>query len=761
MMKELNIINWFNLFVISCFIASCGGVNNDTLPRIDEVDRLIEKMTLEEKVGQLIQIPLALVTNEDTTHSFHMPLRLSEDSIRKALVEFHVGAVLNTEDNSAQTINKWEEIVHQIQEVVKYETRLKVPVICGADALNGPCTVGSTTFPKPIGQAATWNKQLVYDVAKVRAYEHKASSVSWNYISGFNLGIDPLSSNYEESFGEDPYLCAVLGNEVVKGYQGDNVSGSTNIATCLKHVWRYTEPYVKHDSSSVISQQYSVTLFKSVLESGAKSIQINLEMLGVDPIRPKHSFVNKLLKRRLGFSGVVVADWLDIDKTLKRNNSALSHKELIKLLVNAGVDLFKVSEGYAHFCSHIIELVNEGDVSVDRIDNAVRRVLNLKYDMGLFDAVNGNYHNYPKFGSKAFERVAYCTASESITLLKNKGNILPLEMGQKVLVTGLNIDGTPSLDAELLNSKQDKNAENKAGYYDAVYEAFSDEFGSSNVQCLPSVAYNRDEKCRKDLLSDCKDLIRAAQQADVIVLCVDENYTSENSQNLFDPLVFKKQQQLAIELSQTGKPIILLLNDRHPYIISEFADNMDAVIQSYMPDNFGWDAIADVLSGDVNPSGRLPFTYPQLEPINHHKASDESALINEVTQSDPLFKFGYGLSYTTFEYSDLKLSAKECCSDDVITIHVKVKNTGNKNGKEVVQLYSQRSSSGYSSSVNQLRAFTKIELFPGEEKKVCFELLASELAGITGDEEMRLIGRDYELAINNLETTFSLLDINE
>jgi len=760
-MKELNIINWFNLFVISCFIASCGGVNNDTLPRIDEVDRLIEEMTLEEKVGQLIQIPFALVTNEDTTHSFDKPLSLSVDSVRKALVEFHIGSVLNTVDNSAQTINKWEEIVHQIQEVVKQETRLKVPVVCGADAVNGaPCTVGSTMFPKPIGQAATWNKQLVYDAAKVRAYEHKASSASWNYISGFNLGIDPLSANYEESFGEDPYLCAVLGNEVVKGYQGDNVSGSTNIATCLKHVLDYTQPYIKHDSSSVTPEQYSVSLFKNVLESGAKSVQINLEMLGVDPMRSKYGVVNELPKRRFGFSGVVVADWLDIDETLKRNNSALSHKELIKLLVNAGVDLFKVSDGYTHFCSHIIELVNEREVAIDRIDNAVRRVLNLKYDMGLFDAVNGNYHNYPKFGSKAFERVAYCTASESIILLKNKGNILPLEMGQKVLVTGLNIDGTPSLDAELLNSKQDMNAENKAGYYDAVYEAFSDEFGDSNVQCLPSVAYNRDEKCRKDLLSDCKDLIRAAQQADVIVLCVDENYTSENSQNLFDPLVFKKQQQLAMELSQTGKPIILLLNDGNPYIISEFTDNVDVVIQSYMPDNFGWDVIADVLSGDVNPSGRLPYTYPRFKPMYQNNSSKGSWSAQDITYPDPLFKFGYGLSYTTFEYSDLKISAKECCADDVITIHVKVKNTGNKNGKEVVQLYCKARPSGHSSSVNQLRAFTKIELFPGEEKEVCFKLLASELAGITRDEEMRLIGKDYELAINNLKTTISLLDIN-
>jgi beta-glucosidase len=741
--------------------------------RIEFVEKLMAQMTVEEKVGQMTQLTLDVITQGDNIHSSYEPLLLNVDSVRKAIVQYHVGSVLNTANNRARTIEKWQEVVGSIQELALEETRLGIPVIYGIDAIHGATyTAGATMFPQQIAQAASWNRSLVKEAASITAYEVRASSIPWNFSPVLDLGIDPRWPRHWETFGEDPFLCAEMGAQVVDGYQGNDLDGTTSVAACLKHFLGYSASSSGKDRTPAympeeVLREYHLASFKKSIDAGAASIMINSGLINGIPVHANYNILTKLLKEELGFEGLVVSDWMDIENIHKRDKVATSHKEAIKMAINAGVDMSMVPYNYTRYCTLLTELVKEGEVSMYRIDDAVRRILNLKYKLGLFNPSSGNCNNYPKFGSKEYEKAAYQTAAEAITLLKNENDILPFskESGQKILVCGPNANSMRTLNGGWTYSWQGEKTEEFAGQYNTILEAIRKEFGDQQVLYHPGVEYNWHGSYSDLKNEDLEGAVKAAKQADVVVLCLGENSYTEKPGDLHDLTIAREQQDLALALSETGKPIILVLNEGRPRIISEFANKMEAIVQVYLPGNFGGDALADILSGDVNPSGKLPYTYPMFVHslgVYNHKPSEESKTAEGMYDYGggfyPQFEFGHGLSYTTFEYSNLQVSQTEFSRKDELTVSVNVKNTGRRSGKEVVQLYSSDLFASLTPDVKRLRRFEKIELFPGEEKQVSFSLSAKDLAFVNQDGTWTAEKGAFELSIKHLKTKITLLN---
>lgn len=754
--------------ILMAMIAGCEPTVTDTVPRIPDVEQLIAQMTLEEKVGQMTQVTLDVITQGDNIYSSHTPLQLHVDSVRKAIVEYHVGSFLNTAGNQAQTIVKWQEIVQGIQHVALEETRLQIPVIYGIDAIHGATyTAGATMFPQQIAQAATWNRELVKEAAQISAYEVRASSIHWNFSPVLDLGTDPRWPRMWETFGEDPYLVGEMGEEVVKGYQGHDLSEMTNVAACLKHFAGYSTTSGKDrtpvDMSQAALREYHLPAFKKAIDAGAASIMVNSGLINGIPVHSSYAMLTDLLKEELGFSGLVVTDWYDIENLYARDKVATSSKEAVKMAINAGIDMAMVPYEYKRFCNNLIDLVQEGEVAMVRIDDAVRRILNMKYKLGLFTPSNRNCHSYPKFGSEAFGELAYQAASEAITLLKNKDNILPLHKDSRILITGPNANSMRTLNGGWTYSWQGERADDFAGHHNTILEAIQKEFGAGQVTYVPGVEYNRWGAYHEEHNIDIEAAVKASQNVDVIVLCLGENSYTEKPGDLHDLAISQNQQQLALALSQTGKPIVLVLNEGRPRIISAFANQMGAIIQTFLPGNRGGDALADILSGEVNPSGKLPYTYPMYPHslgVYNHKPSEESKSAEGMYDYGggfyPQFEFGHGLSYTTFEYSNLGISATEFSPQDEITIHVTLKNTGDRTGKEVVQLYSSDLYASLTPDVKRLRRFEKMELYPGEEKQVSFKLSARDLAFVNAAGQTVAESGEFELTIGKLSKKITL-----
>ena len=729
------------LFILFLFLISCNQTKE--FSDIDkEVDDILKSMTLDEKVGQMTQINLTVIAKGPNKWSSSFPLEIDHKKTKKAIVDYKVGSVLNTINNTAQKPKVWFKTISDIQSYAIDSTKMKIPIIYGIDAIHGTTyTDGATMFPQQITTAASWNPENAYNMAVVCAYETRASSIPWNFSPVLDLGLDPRFPRQFETFGEDPLIVERFGDAMIKGYQGDknDISNKYNVAACMKHFVGYqavisgkdrTPAYIPNN----VLSEYHIEPFKKAIESGAKTIMINSGLINGVPVHADYNLMINVLRNKLGFQGVILTDWEDIRKLHDRDKVAKNQREAIKIAINAGIDMSMVPYEYEHFIKNLKSLVEEGEVSIERIDDAVKRILKLKLELDLFNNPVTNYEEYDDFGSKKHHELAYKSACESITLLKNNDDILPLKGKPRILVTGPNANNMRTLNGAWTYSWQGELTDDFAGEYNTIYESIRNTYGSSNVKYIPGVSYRKGANYYEMDEIDIQKVVNEASRSDYIILCLGENTYTEKPGDLNDLNIHRLQSKLAIELSKTGKPIILILNLGRPRLISDIEPLMSAVINVYLPGNFGADALADILSGKVNPSGKLPYTYPaypnSLLPY-YYKPSEvqnnAQGAYNYVGEVNNLYDFGYGLSYSDFKYSKLSVNKDTFNIDENINIEVSITNDSGVDGYETVQLYSSDLYASITPDVKRLRDFKKIHIKSGEAKTVSFSLPVSEL----------------------------------
>lgn len=759
------------VFSLAALIAQAQQKQAD----IDKkVEALISKMTIEEKVGQMAQVTLDVIGKGGNRYAAAQPFQLDPAKMNDLFAKYHIGSVLNTSANTALTTKRWYEVISEIQKTSLKTDRNKIPVLYGVDEIHGATyTDGATMFPQQIAQGAARNPKYTELGAAITAYETRASNIPWTFSPVLDLGLDPRFSRMWESFGEDPYLCSVLGAAMIDGYEGkdNNIADPYKIASCMKHFLGYhatisgkdrTPSYISIDAL----REYHLPSFKAAVDAGSHTIMINSGIINGVPVHANYDILTKLLKEELGFKGLVVTDWADIENLHRRDRMAATDKEAIMLAINAGIDMSMIPYNYEVFCDNLTALVKEGKVTEERINDAVRRILKVKYALNLFEKPNTHYKDYPKFGSKEHEKAAYDMAAEAITLLKNEGNVLPLKKTTKVLVTGPNANSMRTLNGAWTYSWQGDRVELHAAKYNTILEAVQNEIGKQNVTYVPGVSYKMDGHYYDEYADKMDEAVAAAKNADVVLLCLGENSYTEKPGDMNDLYMSDLQTELAKKIAATGKTVILILNEGRPRVISKFEQQMKGIVQTYLPGNFGGDALADVLFGDVNPSGKLPYTYPRYPnaTIGYiHKPSEEQkkaeGVYNYEADYNPQYLFGHGLSYTTFEYKDLKLGKNAIKKGENIQVSVTVTNTGKVTGKEVVHLFtSDLYASSVTPDVKRLRRFEKIELKPGESKTVSFTLNPADLSYIGRNGETLLEAGDFEIAIDKLKAQFSMTE---
>lgn len=751
--------------ILSLLILSC---TQNKQSEIDiKVDGIISQMSIEEKVGQMAQVTLDVIGNGSDRHASNEPFAIDSARLRDVIVKYHVGSILNTTNNYALPPQQWNKIITLIQNVAMQETRMKIPVIYGVDAIHGVTyTDGAIMFPQQITLAASFNPVHAYNMAQVTAYETRASGIPWNFSPVLDLGADPRFSRQFEGFGEDPYLIKVMGVEMIKGYEGvtDSTGNPIKIASCLKHFLGYSVPTSGKDRTPAfipenVLREYHLEPFKAAIEAGAESVMINSGIINGISVHASYDILTKLLKEELKFDGVVVTDWMDIINLHTRDKIAIDDKEAIKLAINAGIDMSMIPYDYETFCNNLVELVKSGEVKESRIDDAVRRILKMKLKLNLWDVPVTYAKDFPEFASEKSAHKSYEAAAEAITLLKNIDNILPLSKNTKILVCGPNANNMRTLNGGWSYSWQGEKTDQFAGMHNTFLEAIQNEIGVDKVKYFPGVSYIVGGKYFEDQEDQWNETLAAAKTVDAIILCVGENTYTEKPGDLNDLTMSVNQLRLAKELSKTGKSIVLVLNEGRPRCFSSVEPAMKAVVQTYLPGNYGGDALADILFGDVNPSGKLPYTYPSYPNsvvTYYHKPSEEQKRAEGayVYESDynPQYEFGFGLSYTTFEYSNLKVSTANFSKNGTIKVSVDVKNTGLRSGKEAVLLYSSDLYASISPDVKRLRRFSKINLEAGQTQTVNFELSDKDLAFVNPSNQWITEAGEFEFSVGDLKT---------
>ena len=711
----------------------CIGFSCNHNPKISDsdnnindqrVDSLLSKMTLKEKVGQMTQINLTVIAKGPNKWGSTFPLEIDHERAMKALVDYKVGSVLNTINNTAQTPETWYGAISTIQHYAMDSNRLKVPIIYGIDAIHGTTyTDGATMFPQQITTAASWNPKNAYNMAMVSAYETRASSIPWNFSPVLDLGLDPRFPRQFESFGEDPLLVKTFGEAMIRGYQGDSnqVHNKTKIAACMKHFIGYHATISGKDRTPSyipdhVLSEYHIPSFKAAIDAGAKTIMINSGIINGIPVHSSYKILTDLLRNRLGFEGVILTDWEDINKLHDRDKIVSSKKEAIRLAINAGIDMSMVPYEYEEFIDNLMELVNEGKVTMDRIDEAVSQILKLKFELDLFENPSTSPSDYNDFASEEFQGMAYQSAAEAITLLKNNDNILPFERDKKILVVGPNADNMRCLNGAWTYSWQGELTDQFATNYQTIFEALKIEFGEDNVDMKEGVSYKDGGQYYDMIEKNIDDAVNASKESDVIVLCLGETSYTEKPGDINDITLHKLQLKLASQLASSGKPMVLVLNQGRPRLITAIEKYMSAIVNIYLPGNYGGVALADVLSGDINPSGKLPFTYPaytnSLSPY-YYKPSEvqnnAQGAYNYVGEVNTLYDFGYGISYSSFKYSDFTLSQDTITDrNGEISASFSVSNESNLDGFEVVQLYSSDKYASITPDIKRLRAFKRV-----------------------------------------------------
>lgn len=725
-------------------------------PQIEaNIEILLKKMTLEEKVGQMCEITIDVVTDFSSPNDF----KLSEALLDTVIGKYKVGSLLNVPLSIAQKKEKWAEAIKQIQD--KSLEAIGIPCIYGVDQIHGTTyTLDGTLFPQGINMAATFNRDLVRRSCEISAYETKACCIPWTYAPVMDLGRDPRWPRMWESYGEDCYVNAQMASEAVKGFQGENPNkiDQYHVATSLKHFMGYGVPVSGKDRtpSSITTADLREKHFAPFLEcirKGALSLMVNSGMNNGMPFHANRELLTGWLKEDLNWDGMIVTDWADINNLCTRDHIAATKKEAIKLAINAGIDMSMVPYEIS-FCTYLKELVEEGEVPMSRIDDAVRRVLRLKYRLGLFENPYWDIMAYDKFGSDEFAQVAQSAAEESLILLKNEDNILPLTMGKKILLTGPNANSMRCLNGGWSYSWQGDKADECAQAYNTIYEALCNKYGQDNIIYEPGVSYATGKRALwwQENNPEIEKAVQAATNVDVIIACIGENSYCETPGNLTDLNISTNQNELIKALVATGKPIILVLNEGRPRIINEIVPLVEAVVHIMLPGNYGGDALADLLAGDANFSGKLPFTYPRLinslatydyKPCENIGQMDGNYNYDSVM--DVQWSFGTGLSYTTYAYSNFHVNRSNFTADDELIFSIDITNTGKIAGKESVLLYSSDLVASLTPDNTRLRGFEKIALHPGETKTVTLSLKGSDLAFVGYDGKWILEKGEFQM----------------
>ena len=722
----------------------------------NKVNALLKKMTLEEKVGQMAQVSIeSLGSSNGKTFSF-------TDKMKDAVVNYKLGSILNS-PGPLQSVQDWNRLITEMQDAAN-QTRLKIPVLYGLDHIHGLTYVGGgTLFPQPIAQAATWNRQLAYNTGVITAYESRAAGVPWTFSPALDLGTNPVWSRIWEGYGEDPFLISQIGINFIKGVQ-DPLGSKEKLAVSIKHYMAYSDPKSGKDRTDAwipeyYLREYHLPPFAAAVKAGARTVMVNSALINGIPTHINKHLLTDILKNELGFTGFVVSDWQDIENIFRRDKMTKDIKEAIGLAINAGNDMSMIPYNYKGFTADLIALVKEGKVSQARIDDAVKRILRVKYELGLFDTPVTNAADYPKFGSPEFAKASYNTAAESITLLKNTNNTLPLHTNAKVLVTGPNANSMRTLNGGWTYTWQGDRTDEYGAQYNTILESVRNKLGAANVLFEEGVVYKMKEKYDRDSVVSIQAAISAATNVDYILLCIGENSYTETPGNTNDLSLSDNQIALATALMQTGKPVILILNEGRPRIIRRIEPGAAAILDVYLPSNYGGDALADILTGDVNPSGKLPITYPRN--VNDlvgyiHKPSEGSGN-PQGGETSPQYGFGFGLSYTSFSYSNLIINKTTFGPDESATISVTVTNTGSKPGKEVVQLFiSDVIASALTPDVKRLRGFEKVSLNAGESKTVQFKVSMKDLAFVAPDNKKHLEQGEFKVMTGDLNNTFNI-----
>ena len=725
-------------------------------PKVEaKVEQTLKKLTLEEKVGQMMELVTDLFGTNDKDGVFYIDERKT-DSI---LSRYKIGSILNAPNTCAPTAKQWEKYISQIQKISM--KRIGVPCVFGLDQNHGSTyTQGGTLFPQNINVAATFNRGIARRSAEATAYETRAVSVPWTYSPTVDLGRDARWPRIWENFGEDCYLSSEMGKAMVYGFQGEDPNNidQYHIATSMKHFMGYGVPWTGKDRTpAYISpadlREKHFAPFLAGIRAGALTVMVNSASVNGMPMHANKDILTGWLKEETGWDGVLITDWADINNLYTREMVAKDKKDALRIAINAGIDM--VMEPYtADACSYLIELVKEGKIPMSRIDDACRRVLRMKYRLDLFEHPTQKLKDYPKFGGEEFAQLALDGATESMVLLKNENGILPLKHGKKILLTGPNANQMRCLDGGWSYTWQGHRADEFAGKYNTIYEAFCNEYGKENVILNQGVTYNEKGKYWEENEAQIQGAVDAAKNADIIVACIGENSYTETPGNLTDLWLSENQRNLVKALAKTGKPIVLVLNEGRPRLIADIEPLAQGVIDIFLPGNMGGDALANLMSGKSNFSGKMPYTYPkEINSLANYdfKKSEEVGTMEgaydynaKITQQ---WGFGQGLSYTSYGYSNLRVDKVDFHHGDVITVSVDVKNTGKVAGKESVLLFSSDLIASMVPDGRRLRAFDKVELQPGETKTVTFSLKADDLAFVGWDGKWRLEEGDFKLTI--------------
>lgn len=730
-------------------------------PKIEaQVEQTLKKLTLEEKVGQMMELVTDLFGANDKNGVFY----IDEHKTDSILSRYKIGSILNAPNTCAPTAKQWEKYISQIQKISM--KRIGVPCVFGLDQNHGSTyTQDGTLFPQNINVAATFNREIARRSAEATAYETRAVSVPWTYSPTVDLGRDARWPRIWENFGEDCYLSSEMGKAMVYGFQGEdpNHIDQYHISACMKHFMGYGVPWTGKDRTPAYISPFDLrekhfAPFLAGLKAGALTVMVNSASVNGMPMHANKEILTGWLKEQTGWDGVLVTDWADINNLYTREMIAKDKKDALRIAINAGIDM--IMEPYScDACGYLIELVKEGKIPMSRIDDACRRVLRMKYRLDLFKNPTQKLKNYPKFGGEEFAKLALEGATESMVLLKNEklqdGNpVLPLAKGKKILLTGPNANQMRCLDGGWSYTWQGHRTDEFAGKYNTIYEAFCNQYGKENVILNQGVTYNEKGKYWEENEPQIQDAVNAAKDADVIVACIGENSYTETPGNLTDLWLSENQRNLVKELSKTGKPVILVLNEGRPRLIADIEPLAQGIIDILIPGNMGGDALVNLVSGKSNFSGKMPYTYPkEINSLANYdfKKSEEVGTMEgaydynaKITQQ---WGFGHGLSYTSYKYSNLKVSQSDFRHGDIIKVSVDVKNTGKVAGKESVLLFSSDLIASMVPDGRRLRAFDKIELLPGETKTVTFNLNADELAFVGYDGKWVLEEGDFKLMI--------------
>ena len=725
-------------------------------PKIEaQVEQTLKKLTLEEKIGQMMELVTDLFGANDKNGVFY----IDEHKTDSILSRYKIGSILNAPNTCAPTAKQWEKYIAQIQKISM--KRIGIPCVFGLDQNHGSTyTQGGTLFPQNINVAATFNREIARRSAEATAYETRAVSVPWTYSPTVDLGRDARWPRIWENFGEDCYLSSEMGKAMVYGFQGEDPNNidQYHIAPSMKHFMGYGVPWTGKDRTpAYISpadlREKHFAPFLAGLQAGALTVMVNSASVNGVPMHANKEFLTGWLKEETGWDGVLITDWADINNLYTREMVAKDKKDALRIAINAGIDM--IMEPYScDACGYLVELVKEGKIPMSRIDDACRRVLRMKYRLDLFKNPTQKLKNYPKFGGEEFAKLALEGATESMMLLKNEGNILPLQHGKKILLTGPNANQMRCLNGGWSYTWQGHRADEFAGKYNTIYEAFCNEYGKENVILNQGVTYNEKGKYWEENEPQIQEAVAAAKDADVIVACIGENSYTETPGNLTDLWLSENQRNLVKALAQTGKPVILVLNEGRPRLIADIEPLAQGIINILIPGNMGGDALANLVSGKSNFSGKMPYTYPkEINSLANYdfKKSEEVGTMEgaydynaKITQQ---WGFGYGLSYTSYKYSNLKVSQSDFRHGDIIKVSVDVKNTGKVAGKESVLLFSSDLIASMVPDGRRLRAFDKVELQPGETKTVTFELKADDLAFVGWDGKWRLEEGNFKLMI--------------